>query len=93
MLGPGSASVGACAALGVKYFAMGGPPTAPHDLAVNVSATGGTLFADAACTTPLTTGSVTIAKGTDSVQFGFIPSAAGTCVIHANELEEGLTAQ
>jgi hypothetical protein len=50
---------------------------APHDLAFGVTSVTGTLFSDAACTMPLTSGTVTLPAGANSVTFGFEPVAAG----------------
>jgi hypothetical protein len=85
---------GACAAFDAVYSAGATSSNAPHDIAVTLSACDGTLFADQACTTPLATstattlatGTVTIPGGSPSVGFGFVPQAAGSCMIEAGKM-------
>jgi hypothetical protein len=68
---------GVCAAFEVDYTTPAGSADAPHDITVAVSAAGGTLYADVACTTPLATGTVTLPGGAPDVGFGFEAQAAG----------------
>jgi hypothetical protein len=72
---------GVCTALQLDYTSYGGAPDAPHDLAVGMTPSNGTLYSDPACTTPLTTGSLTIPSGSSSVAFGFMPTSSGSVSI------------
>jgi hypothetical protein len=40
------------------------------------------------CATPLTSGTVTLAKGSSSVTFGFVPTVAGEFAVTINGVEE-----
>ena len=84
---------GACTALEVDYDPSGGSPNAPRDLVVSLTASNGTLYADPACTMPLTTGSLTIQSGTSSAAFGFLASAPGVCLLDVDGGTYRLTAQ
>jgi hypothetical protein len=54
-------------------------PDAPHDLSVPISAASdGTLYAGATCTTPLTSGTLTIPAGSSQVAFSPLPTTTGT---------------
>lgn len=70
---------GVCTALKLNYGPSAGSPNAPRDLVDSITAFNGTLYSDPECTTPLTTGSLTIASGSSSVAFGFTPTAPGSC--------------
>ena len=66
---------GSCTTFTETYEQYWTPAAAPRDFPFPVTATNGTLYADAACTTPFT--SLTLPKGQSSVSFGFVPTAAG----------------
>ena len=75
---------GVCTALHLDYSIDGaGSPDAPHAIVVQVQSSIGTVYADAACTVPVTTGTptmtgtLTIPAGSSGVDFGFVPAAAG----------------
>jgi hypothetical protein len=72
---------GVCAALQLNFSPSAGSPDAPHSLVVSMTASNGLLYSDTACTTPLTTGSLTIPAGSSGVAFGFTPSAPGNCLL------------
>jgi hypothetical protein len=75
---------GECAEFQLAYGAApGSPANAPHDVAVPVTVTSGTLYADATCGTPLAGGTVTIPGGTQGVGFGFEAQAAGSFSLSA----------
>lgn len=102
----GALTVGSCVSF-EAVFSVGYPTypkssVAPHDISVPVSATLGTLFADAACTKVLATidpttmyamGSVTVAEGASSASFGFRPTAAGSGFLEVGGVTSGFTAQ
>jgi hypothetical protein len=70
---------GQCAVFDATYHQPGVVDAgAPHDFGTPLSATDGTLYVDSMCTTPLTTGTLTIPSGATGVSFGFVPTAAGT---------------
>jgi hypothetical protein len=69
---------GVCAAFQIGFYTTGSIAVAPHDLVFTLSARNGTLYADSACTTPMTGGSVTLPAGSKSVAFGFVPLTAGS---------------
>ena len=83
----GSFVHGTCLALTEKYEQSWVATPAPRDLALSVTVTNGTLFADAACTTSFT--SLTLPKGSSSVAFGFIPTAAGSFSISVDGNKDG----
>jgi hypothetical protein len=66
---------GACAVFQETYAQPDAPAPAPRDFPLTVTASNGTLYADAACTTPFM--SLTLAKGESVVSFGFVPTSAG----------------
>jgi hypothetical protein len=68
---------GACTAFQANYRTLAGSPLASHDIVVRLSASNGTLYSDAACTTVLASPSVTIPAGSNTTPFGFVPAAAG----------------
>ena len=69
---------GVCASFVITYHStQAGTPVAPHDLAFALTAQNGSLYADPACTTVLTSGTVTLAAGASQVSFGFVPLTAG----------------
>ena len=74
---------GQCNIVRVGYTLKGAPSTAPHDLPVMISVSGGTLFADTACTVPVTVTAdgveVTLPGGASNVTLGLVPVRAGTC--------------
>jgi hypothetical protein len=67
---------GVCASFEIEFSTDQGTALAPHDLVFALTPKNGTLYADAACTTPLAGGSVTLPGGANSVAFGFLPLAA-----------------
>jgi hypothetical protein len=67
---------GACTSLTETYEQYWAATPAPRAFALTVTATGGTLYADAACTTPLSSSTITLSAGSTSTTFGFIPAAA-----------------
>jgi hypothetical protein len=69
---------GVCAAFTIDFTTKFSATPAPHDIAFTMmTPVNGTLYADAACATPLTGGILTIPSGAPSVAFGFEPLAAG----------------
>jgi hypothetical protein len=68
---------GACTALTEIYEQSWVKGPAPRDFALTVTATGGTLYADGACTTPLSSSAIALPEGSTSTTFGFIPAAVG----------------
>jgi hypothetical protein len=81
-------TLGVCAVLHLAYStgagsADAGSPDAHSAIAVLMQSSIGTVYADAACTMPVTTGSpemmgtLTIPAGTTGVDFGFMPDATG----------------
>jgi hypothetical protein len=80
---------GVCTALQLNYGASAGSPNAPRNLVVSITASDGTLYSDAECTTLLTTGSLTIPSGSSSVAFGFTATAPGSCSLDLGP--QGLT--
>ncbi len=102
----GALAVGSClsfeAVFSVGYPTYPKSSVAPHDIPVPVSATLGTLFADAACTKVLATidpttmvamGSLTVAEGASRAGFGFRPTAAGSGVLEVGGGTSGFAAQ
>jgi hypothetical protein len=85
---------GECSAFALDYVAPNGDTSAPHDIAVALVAYGGTLYADAACTTPLATGDkITIPSGAHDVAFGFEAEAAGQVSISVGTEFQSYVAQ
>jgi hypothetical protein len=76
---------GTCTALTETYEQSWVKGPAPRDLALTVTATGGTLYADGACTTPLSSSAITVPRGSDSTTFGFIPAAAGPFAVNTRD--------
>jgi len=79
---------GVCVALQLDFAINGTAAEAPHDMAVPVSVNGGTVYADAACKTPVTTdatpapnATLTIPAGATSLAFGFLAADSGPCSI------------
>jgi hypothetical protein len=76
-------TVGVCAVLHLAYSTGAGSPDAHSAIDVLMQSSIGTVYADAACTTPVTmgspemTGTLSIPAGTTGVDFGFMPDAAG----------------
>jgi hypothetical protein len=68
---------GVCATFVITYHSTQAAAVAPHDLAFELTAQNGSLYADSSCTTLLTSGSVTLPAGASQVSFGFVPLAAG----------------
>jgi hypothetical protein len=69
---------GVCTALHLAYSTQSGSPPATQAISVLMQSSIGTLYADPACTTPVTTGTLTIPAGSSGVDFGFVPAAAGS---------------
>lgn len=84
---------GVCTALQVNYSPSGGSPNAPHDLAVSISASNGTLYSDPACTMPIAMGSLTIGSGLSSVPFGIIATSPGDGSLDVDDVTFSFTAQ
>ena len=85
---------GQCGVLDANFYELSATDAgAPHDLAITISASDGTLYLDSACTTPLTTGTITIPSGSSSVAFGLIPQAAGNVFISYNQSSVAFAAQ
>ena len=75
---PSSFVHGVCTSFVITYHStQSGTAVALHDLAFALTAQNGSLYADPACTSLLTGGSVTLAAGASQVSFGFVPLAAG----------------
>jgi hypothetical protein len=79
---PPSLDAGGCMAFQLSYYGNAGPDVPPHDITVSVRANGGMLYADGACTTPLTGDSaagdsVVIPAGTKSVPLGYASPDGG----------------
>jgi hypothetical protein len=69
---------GVCAPFEIDFTIAGSKTPAPHDIAFTMmTPVNGALYADAACTTPLTGGTITIPAGASSVAFGFEPLDPG----------------
>ena len=69
---------GVCTSFVITYRStQSAMAVAPRDLAFELTAQNGSLYADSSCTTALTSGSVTLAAGASQVSFGFVPLAAG----------------
>jgi hypothetical protein len=85
-----SLSAGACAAFELTLDAPGSPD-APHDIPVTLTASGGTLYVDKACTTALDAGSLAIPAGSQAAPFGFVPNAAGDVSIEYDGTFNSLT--
>ena len=69
---------GVCASFVITYHStQSATAVAPRDLAFALTAQNGSLYADPACTTLLTSGSVTLQAGASQVSFGLVPLAAG----------------
>jgi hypothetical protein len=69
---------GVCEPFEVDFTMKGSKTPAPHDIVFTMETpVNGTLYADAACTTPLTGTTITIPAGASSVAFGFEPLAPG----------------
>jgi hypothetical protein len=87
---------GVCQTFELGYYLNGNapPPGAPHDLVVPLSgASNGTLYADATCTTPLTSQTLTIPAGSSQVAFSFLPTTAGTCGFTVDNVYYGCSVQ
>ncbi len=71
-------SLDVCQPFEFEYAPAGGPTSAPHDLTATVTVDGGgTLYSDAACTTPFTGGTLTIPAGASGIPLGFKPTVSG----------------
>ena len=68
---------GVCEPFEIDFMMEGAKTPAPHDIVFAMETSNGALYADAACTTPLTGGTISIPAGTSSVTFGFEPLAPG----------------
>jgi hypothetical protein len=69
---------GVCASFAITYDSTQSPPAvAPRDLVFALTAQDGSLYADPACATAMTGGSVTLPAGANQVSFGFVPRSAG----------------
>jgi len=81
---PTSVALDACTAFKLDFGIGLEPAAAPRDMPVAMSVSGGTLYADSGCKTPLgAQGMLTIPAGASSVAFGFMATAPGTCSIDA----------
>jgi hypothetical protein len=75
---------GVCGGLHLTYATGAASPDAHSAIAVLMQSSIGTVYADAACTTPVTTGSpemtgtLSIPAGATSVDFGFMSATAGS---------------
>jgi hypothetical protein len=69
---------GVCEPFEIDFTMKGSKTPAPHDIVFTMGTpSNGTLYADAACTTPLTGTTITIPAGASSVAFGFEPLEPG----------------
>jgi hypothetical protein len=75
---------GVCTALHLTYSTQGGSGPATQAISVLMQTSMGTVYADTACTTAVTTGTpemtgmLTIPAGASGVDFGFVPTATGS---------------
>jgi hypothetical protein len=76
---------GSCTTLTETYEQSWAKSPAPRDFALTVTATGGTLYADGTCTTPLSSSTITIPRGSASTTFGFIPAAAAPFAVNISD--------
>jgi hypothetical protein len=73
----GTFTHGTCTALTETYEESWVQSPAPRDFALTLTTTNGSFYADGACTTPLSSGAITLTKGAPSVTFGFLPAGVG----------------
>jgi hypothetical protein len=92
---PKTVTVGTCDVFHVVFTLEGATTSsaAPHDVATTLTASGGTLYSDESCTTPMTAGTIIVPAGSTSIGFGFEASSPGNCFIGLGLFDTSFTAQ